>query len=79
MVNNAVLTGVMFTPCGRGVTHTFVDKNLLTRVMFTPCRRGVTHAFVNKKQLHDSSHVYSLWKGCDLLITYMLVVFVVLP
>ena len=37
----------MFTPCGRGVTHSFVDK-LLTRVMFTPCVRGVTHTFVDK-------------------------------
>ena len=26
LVNNAVLTGVMFTPSGRGVTHTFVVK-----------------------------------------------------
>ena len=78
LVNNAVLTGVMFTPCGRGVTHAFVDKNLLTRVMFTPCGRSVTHAFVDKKQLRDSSHVYSLWKGCGSMVTYMLVVFVVL-
>ena len=78
LVNNAVLTGVMFTPFGRGVTHTFVGKNLSTRVMFTPYGRGVAHAFVDKK-LRDVSHVYSLWKGCDSMITYMLVVFVVFP
>ena len=42
LVNNAVLTGVMFTPSRRGVTHAFVDKNLSTGVMFTPCGRGVT-------------------------------------
>ena len=48
LVNNAVLTGVMFTPSGRGVTHTFVGKNLSTRVMFTPYGRGVTHTFVDK-------------------------------
>jgi hypothetical protein len=48
LVNNAVLTGVMFTPSGRGVTRTFVGKNLSTRVMFTPYGRGVTHAFVDK-------------------------------
>jgi hypothetical protein len=48
LVNNIVLTGVMFTPSGRGVTCTFVGKNLSTRVMFTPYGRGVTHAFVDK-------------------------------
>ena len=48
LINNAVLIGVMFTPSGRGVTHTFVDKNLSTRVMFTPYGRGVTHTFVDK-------------------------------
>jgi hypothetical protein len=48
LVNNAVLIGVMFTPFGRGVTCTFVGKNLSTRVMFTPYGRGVTHAFVDK-------------------------------
>ena len=79
LVNNAVLIGVMFTPSRRGVTHTFVDKNLSTRVMFTPYGKGVTHAFVDKKKLRDVSHVYSLGKGCDSSITYMLVVFVVFP
>ena len=49
LVNSVVLTGVMFTPSGRGVTYTFVDKNLSTRVMFTPYGRGVTHAFVKKE------------------------------
>ena len=42
LINNVVLTGVMFTPSGRGVTHAFVDKNLSTEVMFTPYGRGVT-------------------------------------
>jgi hypothetical protein len=48
LINNVVLTGVMFTPSGRGVTHAFVDKNLSTEVMFTPYGRGVTQAFVVK-------------------------------
>ena len=30
-----------------------------------------------RQKLHDASHVYSLWKGCDSTITYMLIVFVV--
>jgi hypothetical protein len=78
LINNVVLTGVMFTPSGRGVTHAFVDKNLSTGVMFTPYGRGVTQAFVDKtSRLRDASYVYSLWKGCDSTITYMLVVFVV--
>jgi hypothetical protein len=34
---------VMFTPCGRGVTHTY--HTLLARAMFTPCGRGVAHIF----------------------------------
>jgi hypothetical protein len=42
LTNNVVLTGVMFTPSGRGVTYTFVDKNLSTEVMFTPYGRGLT-------------------------------------
>ena len=45
LVDNDLLTRVMFTPCGRGVTHTFVDKDLLTRVMFTFCGMGLTHTF----------------------------------
>ena len=77
LTNNVVLTGVMFTPSGRGVTHASVDKNLSTEVMFTPYGRGVTQAFVVKK-LRDASYVYSLWKGCNSTITYMLVAFVVL-
>ena len=59
LTNNVVLTGVMFTPSGRGVTHAFVDKNLSTEVMFTLYRRGVTQAFVVKK-LRDTSYVYYL-------------------
>jgi hypothetical protein len=29
LTNNVALTRVMFTPSGRGVTHTFVDKKSL--------------------------------------------------
>ena len=49
LVNSVVLTEVMFTLSGKGVTYTFVNKNLSTRVMFTPYGRGVTHAFVDKE------------------------------